>query len=147
DLRLRNGDAALEMLLPPSPTASQRRLRVEPGHAPQFFAVGSSEQPKRGTGGEHHVHFLAQAPSERVFWIEVHTQYRSRNIELLARQGSFLSIRVCHEQMVRNGQAEVLAQVRRGTDGKNGAAAVKELAQTGNGFGHRHASLPATVFF
>src|SRR5262249_20147205 len=56
DLGLGNADAPFEMLLPPGPAAPQRRLAVEPRHAPQAIPLGSLGQPERRAGREHHVH-------------------------------------------------------------------------------------------
>src|SRR6266404_1063517 len=140
--RFGDSHAILQILLTPSPTASERFVAVKPCHRLHTFHRSVGAQPEHRAVVKEYVELVTHPVSERVAAIDAHLKHRSRNVVFLALKRPLRAVLRSLHQCVSDRQAGAVTETGRAADCKNRSARFEKLPQPRNGPGHGHVAQP-----
>src|SRR6478735_7824594 len=114
--RLDYGRAALEIVLPPRPTAAQRRRAVEPRDGPRALERRVGRETEHGAVVEEDIEVLVETRRHWIGVVDRDVEDRARHIVLLAGERSIRLARAAHDEVILDRQVERESERRRRPD-------------------------------
>src|SRR5579863_1310355 len=126
-LPVRDGYAAVEILLAPRPSAVERLFPVEPDYGTNRRAI----ELEHGAVVEEDVDVVRHTVRQRIGVIDRGLQQRSGDVEFLRRQGALFAVGAFLDKAAVHGQSHLLAEPGRTSDGDDLAASLHEFFDLG----------------